>query len=188
MKRFVSAAMFGLLVAHQATAEDTSINFADMPVGMSYTVEVIGKPNTLNRYEYIGVEDGFHIMEATHIPNGEEARLTLRRRFDAQGRRVRDDLVSGVYTSYEPFDCNYGLGACTHVREYPNSKDPAVAEMFKKKTSYTVTLEDDKLVVVTDTGFETVYTLGPFNLRVGAQSTSSSGRLRGYTLVEVTKS
>ena len=188
MNPYVFLSLGVSLFASQLAAQDVGILFDEMPVGTQIITQSVDPDRSPQLSEYIGLEDGLHVMSNSRLQEDGEVVFLNTTHYDGDGRQVRSNNVE-VYSAYEPFSCRYAVGDCTQSWTYPNSLEAENAEYFTKEQSFQNRLDGTTFTVgmLRDDGSlrETTYELGPYNLRISSRYTRYNGETRGYDLVEI---
>lgn len=164
---------------------DVGIRFAQMPVGTVLTISLRGALTYQVEQEYLGIQNGFQVMQVRKI-NDDGSRKDLSKIFfNAAGQRVYSER-RGKQNTYEPYDCRYALGVCETTHTYFNSLK---ATYVSNASKYINRIEGNTLYVGTfdATGemYEVPFTLGPFNLRVSNEYKNALGRETGFSFVSL---
>lgn len=193
LTRIGFAALIVALSTQPTFAADTNelnvgIQFDEMPVGTQWVVVHEGRP-TRYVYTYIGPDKGQHRLHIESRKPGKKPKQIAIRFFDAQGRMLRSESHLGEVRRFEPYDCAYRLGPCTHTYRYPLPPKNGKKRHKARKEQYHNVRSNNGINVVRISrsgerrsyGFE----LGRFNIRVSNQYTNALGKKRGFKVTSI---
>lgn len=187
MIKFFAGSMCLSLVAPMAAAQEIGIQFWDMKPGTKWVTETLDEPKSLREETFLGQEGDFYITEMYRTENGER-KFIFKNFYDAKGRRVRGER-DGAAVTYEPFQCRYTVGDCTHHSSVPHYYKPSNDKYLERSSDHKNRLEGDTFYlgwVATDGSVkEFPFVLGKYNLRVGQKYKNNLGDVRGFKLIEL---
>ncbi|MEM1235370.1 MAG: hypothetical protein AAGI10_00270 [Pseudomonadota bacterium] len=99
-----------LILTQPVFADGLGINFAAFPPGTKFYYRDSADGPFVERY--LGMQEGRHAV-ARHLSH-EFSEVVLTRYYSAEGLEVGRSYASGREVSYEPFNCERGLGRCSH--------------------------------------------------------------------------
>lgn len=187
MRRALLASIIAMVTSVAASADSVGIRFDEMKVGTLLVTKVHGF-NVVRMETYLGVKDGFHVIEYKKIKADATVELAFTNYYDAEGRRVRAVRNTQPMT-FDPFSCEFALGECFEWNTVPFDFTEDNTEMMEWGFAYENQLEGDTLKVrraLEEGGFhETTYQLGKFNLRYAQDYIDPYGTARGFSFIEL---
>jgi hypothetical protein len=189
----LSAALLVMVpyTASHATDDNTrnvGIQFTEMPVGTQWVVRRVDR-KTRYIYTYIGQQDNEHRLRIEALKPGKKPKQIAIRYFDPQGRLLRSESHLGESRRYEPFDCTFRTGPCTHTYYYPLPPKKGKTRTRSTKTRFDNRRRDNGIEVVrfSRSGDRRTYwfELGKYNIRVSNKYTNALGKKRGFDVISI---
>lgn len=185
IRKFI-AVVLGVTLPSIGWAEGVGIKFDQLNVGTKLTTQMRGFSTATYIEEYIGMEDGFHLIQIhKKLDDGSTKKLSVKG-YDTQGRQVFSRRQDGKVSTYSPYSCRYALGNCTHIYDYYN---PITKKMVVNEGLYFGKLEGNQyiLTVFTSDGdsFDVPYELDENNLRLRNIYKNALDQPAGFEFVDV---
>ena len=177
----------GVFFVGQACAEDVGIRFWDMEVGTRWVIERL-EDKVREEETFLGQEGNRFITEEVHIDDAGNRRFMFKNFYDAEGRLVRGERNGAAFT-YEPFQCRFAVGDCTHASSIPWTYTPENEKYLKGTSQWRNRLDGDTFYVggVLSSGEvkEFPFKLGKYNLRISSEYKNNLGETKGLRFIEL---